>query len=47
MAMLGMPMLVLNLGGEMLYILDQVPLALAGRPHARLAARPAPLPPVP
>jgi hypothetical protein len=37
MAMLGMPLLILNLGGEMVYILDQVrspmPLSVAPKPH--------------
>ena len=33
MSLLGMPILILNLGGEMLYILDQV------LPHKRSALR--------
>ena len=34
MSLLGMPMLILNLGGEMIYILDQVRLRLRLCRHA-------------
>ena len=46
MSLLGMPMLILNLGGEMIYILDQVRLRLRlppwpAPPHALPMSMPA------
>jgi hypothetical protein len=39
MAMLGMPLLILNLGGEMVYILDQVRQCRCSRMRGRAGLR--------